>query len=144
MFLEPDDERMNLDDYKQILIGNSFTDPLHHTPHELHVGESSIVPTVPATTTPVLPAITPLYLERTLIFMPFLEESHRKIYCRMLFNYPYYLRYGVTKMKNKARQREFNDKVRAGTDHYKAAGKDEDPKTRNSFWFEEEDCHHMG
>ena len=107
VFLEPDNERMNLDDYDQILVGEPFTAPLHHTPHELDLGESSTVPTVPATIAPVLPVITPLYLERTLIFTPFLEERHRKIYCRRLFNYPNDVRYGVTKMKKKARQREY-------------------------------------
>ena len=35
--------------------------------------------------------------------------------------------------------REFDDKVRAGTDKYEATGTDEDPKAGNSLWFEEED-----
>ena len=68
MFLEPDDERMNLDDYDQILIGESFTDTLHHTPFELDLGEVSTIQTVLATIALVLPAIIPLYLEHTLIF----------------------------------------------------------------------------
>ena len=102
MFLEPDDERMNLDNYDQILVGELSTAPLHHTPHELDFAECSTVPT-----TLVLLAITPLYLKRILIFTTFLEESHGKIYCRRLFNYTENLRYGVTKMKNKARQREY-------------------------------------
>ena len=45
MFLEPDDERMNLDDYDQILISDSTMAPLHHTSHELDLGESSTVQT---------------------------------------------------------------------------------------------------
>ena len=39
MFLEPNDERMNLDDEDQILIGDSITAPLHHTPYELDLGD---------------------------------------------------------------------------------------------------------
>ena len=58
MFLKPDDERMNLDDYDQILIDDSTTAPLHHTSHELDLGESSIVQTVLATIVPVFPAFT--------------------------------------------------------------------------------------
>ena len=58
MFLEPDDERMNLDNYDQILIGDSITAPFHHISHELDLGESSIVQTVSATIVPVLPAFT--------------------------------------------------------------------------------------
>jgi len=58
VFLEPDDERMNLDDYDQILISDSTMAPLHHIPHELDLGESSTRQTVSATTVPVLPAFT--------------------------------------------------------------------------------------
>ena len=58
VFLEPDDERMNLDNYDQILIGDSTTTLLHRTSHKLDLGESSTVQTVSATTVPVLPAFT--------------------------------------------------------------------------------------
>ena len=45
MFLEPDDERVDLDNYDQILIGDSTMDLLHRISHELDLGESSTVQT---------------------------------------------------------------------------------------------------
>ena len=68
VFLEPHDKRMNLDNYDQILIGESLTALLHHTPHELDLGESSAIQRVPVTIALVIPTVIPLYLNCTLLF----------------------------------------------------------------------------
>ena len=63
--------------------------------------------TCPRRRRPTLPPLPPLQFVQALVFTPFLEESHSRIFRWKIYVYMDELKYGVTQIQNRRRRAEY-------------------------------------